>query len=339
MEKYLFDNNARNTVIFEKRKLYFNRLFDLALNSDKDSYDDLRTKMLAVFGDDTTFEEVENFIELMNRYAYPTKAGYIKKVLGNKKIGSPEEVEKPLFMTKQSVYFEPDENLTRVNREFRCRNLTKIMQEALKDAKEGKEVVKDKTILQNIKKDLSFLDIDLVLDYLMFLYDLKPISKDELEKLDYTLNYFKENVAANLEKFKGLDYKKEEDAKTIRELKMDGEEELDSLIKKDIGRLYTWKTRKLKNLLEYYTSYEEWIRGIIDTEEFTRPNTSKGYINKLIKEESPFIIDYYNEIGNVAKFYDTNIKSLQTVCNTKKQEVKQAFVKKLLLDNNSVENK
>ena len=332
----LYNNDYRSLEIVNSRKKYFNRLYEIIDKGEQKSIKDIIDEMKSVFEEEVELTSILKFIKYMANTSYRTKGDYMIDFIRCKASRQPLP-KKPMIASFNGYDFPS--GTPEITEENRARKYTERMKKELEEYRTNKTKIElDHYFVQNIKRDLGRLDTELVVDYLVALYDLTPISNEELDRFSYTLNFFIDHMKEFLEKFSVLDSNKEEDSKKIKELKIEGEEELVPSYKNDIGRLHTWKKNKIENELKYYVDLKGLIDKIMETGELIKPSCKPLNAKEIIERDAPFVFEYRDQIMKGAKIYETHFKSLKSCPTEKKEELIKTFNKKMLLQNNNIEN-
>lgn len=320
------------------RKRDFEVIYSIVEANQDLSLQELVDKINAALHEECVLSEIEKFNNYMIKYTYPTRGLFIKEVFDCKKNGIDKKVEKPFVRTIESmeeVISEPSP----VVEQARIDSVNKMMKKYLAAKQEGKEVERDANDYYKIKKDLCKLDFDLVVDYYIAVNDLKPISVSELEQIKETIVYFMNNLSENVQFLEGLDNNDPSDVEKIKSFYVRGEKALAPVYKNNIGKLRAWKLLKIRGAFNNYKVMLENLGKPLNDHEFSKIDTLSGNRKKNLRSDSPFLVEYYDQLSDIGRVYDLYIKKINTVTDDTKKKVESVFVKKLLLTDNSVENK
>ena len=320
------------------RKKDFDILYNVVENNQNLSIEDLIRKIGISLKEDCTLYDIEKFVSFVIKYHYPTRGTFVKEVLNIRKNGDTIMIDAPSVRKIENMDEIMSEASPLVEQE-RTRLASEMMKSYLEAKKEGKKVERDYNDYYKIKKDLCRLDFDLVVDYYIAVNNLKPISVEELEQIKFTLEFFIEHLSKNYEMFGKLDYLKAEDIERIKDFYIEGERTLAPLYKNNIGKLYAWKLGKLRESLNNYKMLSDNLKNITEKHELGKLEPITTNRKNNINSESPFLVEYYDQINSIGRVYDGQIRKINTVTDDKRKELEKIFVKKLLLENNNVENK
>ena len=331
MINILSDRSNASTEIIVARRNYFNKLFVIIDTGEDKSIRTIIDEMKGVFSyyEDVELKDILKFIKFMANTSYRRKGDYMIDFIRSKANKEPLP-EKPNFSKGKGYEIVPNR--------YKDIDRPQIITDRIKSELKEDSIKFDSAFITSIKKYLNSLDLDLVVDYMVKAYDLNPVSVEELEQLSYTLNFFAENLNANVERFSKLIPEKEEDAKAIRETEIYGEDDLSSFVKSDIGRLYSWKKKVLSNEAAYYEKFKSCIDKMIETKEVSKIDAKPLNAKDTIEHDSPFVGAYYDQLSKLFKVYDNNKVGLNTVTNTTKQEFMKKLSKRLIIDNKDIES-
>ena len=319
------------------RKKEFEIIYNIVENNQNLTVEQLVEKISASLKEDCTLQDIERFLNFIVRFHYPTRGTFVIEVLNSRKNGDTRILEAPIVRKIECMDEIMSETSPLVEQE-RTRLASEMMKDYLDAKKEGKDVERPSNDYYKIKKDLCRLDFDLVVDYYIAVNNLVPISVEELEQLKFTLEFFIENLAKNYEMFGNLDYTLPEDIEKIKSFYIDGEKSLAPLYKNDIGRLYAWKLGKIRESLNNHRMLLDNFKNIIEKHELGKLEPISSNRKNNLNSESPFLVEYYDQINAMGKIYDGQIRKISSITDAKREELEKLFVKKLILKNNSVEN-
>lgn len=319
------------------RKKEFEIIYNIVENNQNLTVEQLVEKISASLKEDCTLQDIERFLNFIVRFHYPTRGTFVIEVLNSRKNGDTRILEAPIVRKIECMDEIMSETSPLVEQE-RTRLASEMMKDYLDAKKEGKDVERPSNDYYKIKKDLCRLDFDLVVDYYIAVNNLVPISVEELEQLKFTLEFFIENLAKNYEMFGNLDYTLPEDIEKIKSFYIDGEKALAPLYKNDIGRLYAWKLGKIRESLNNHRMLLDNFKNIIEKHELGKLEPISSNRKNNLNSESPFLVEYYDQINAMGKIYDGQIRKISSITDAKREELEKLFVKKLILKNNSVEN-
>lgn len=320
------------------RKKEFEIIYNIVENNQNLTVEQLVEKISSSLKEDCTLHDIERFLNFIVRFHYPTRGTFVIEVLNSRKNGDTRILEAPSVRKIECMDEIMSETSPLVEQE-RARLASEMMKSYLEAKKEGKDVERPSNDYYKIKKDLCRLDFDLVVDYYIAVNNLVPISVEELDQIKFTLEFFIEHLSKNYEMFEKLDYTIPEDIERIKDFYIEGERTLAPLYKNNIGKLYAWKLGKLREALNNYKMLSDNLKNITEKHEFGKLETISFNRKNNINSESPFLVEYYDQINSIGRVYDGQIKKVHTITDDKRKELEKLFVKKLLLQNNSVENK
>ena len=320
------------------RKKEFEIIYNIVENNQNLTVEQLVKKISASLKEDCTLHDIERFLNFIVRFHYPTRGTFVIEVLNSRKNGDTRILEAPSVRKIECMDEIMSETSPLVEQE-RARLASEMMKSYLEAKKEGKDVERPSNDYYKIKKDLCRLDFDLVVDYYIAVNNLVPVSEEELDQIKFTIEFFIENLAKNYEMFGKLDYSNEEDIAKIRDFYINGEKTLAPLYKNNIGKLYAWKLGKLRESLNNFKMLYDNLKVLIEKHEISKLDAITTIRKKHLIEEAPYLVEYYEQFASIGRVYDGQIKKVHTITDDKRKDLENRFVKKLLLTDNSVENK
>lgn len=194
----------------------------------------------------------------------------------------------------------------------------------------GTEFTKKKTLKNNkdIKLNFKEFDKDLYIDYVIKVFKLEPLKEEELDHLIETIDFFINNIRKKLDYLRSLDPKINE--KEVKELYVDGEEELTNEFKKKKKSLRTWKITELVNQYDFYIKYKAILDAIKKEHNFSIIKSFTDKEKLTMKKEYDFILSTYNQIIDIQNRKETYIDSLVTL-KPNKDEYEKKYINKMIL--------
>lgn len=192
--------------------------------------------------------------------------------------------------------------------------------------------VKSKALITKLKKYIKNIDPEKYVEFLKINYELENTSMEEIDQFSQVINYFIKSIENRINTLSLYDPNKDEEK--IRNFHVSNEEDLDDYYKNHINRLKGWKIRRLETLLDKYTKVKNIIDTIEENKNLTKFQKLSEIDLKIIKENEPFVYEYYRELLKLRQAYDNHVAKLNSLTDKGKNQIIEEFNKKLLLENN-----
>lgn len=248
-------------------------------------------------------------------------------------------IDRDFFYLNSGKYFSmsPKNRNKKENDKDLIDELNTEMDIVIKEEKSIKELNEENkvtpSLLVNVKSNLKYINEDKYIKLLKVNYNIESTSLEELNQILEILNYFINNIENKIYELNFYDPKVDES--TIRNFHVSKEEDLSDYYKNNIYRLYAWKVSRLENLLNKYNNLKNIIIQIIQDKHIKSFEKLSYFDEKVLKEDEEFLYDYYHNLYLMKNVYMTSIKSLNKINDKRKKEIEDAYIKKLLLENNN----
>ena len=317
----------------DKRE-YYKTFYDICLkNTGKDLdvlFDELN-KVLAKHGEVTIDNIGKKLTEMGN--LYPNKSNeclYIINLGLSIKNNSMKGIIKYSRLLKE-IETKREENKKKglENKQNRTKNKQKSCDEranVLMDRVINGEDITDfskqeiTNIIDYIRKNISKVDQDKYVEFVIKYNKLNTYDKKELSLLRETLEYFSLGAKSTTNKINDLDLDKEEDIEKFSELRIYGQENLDPCVLKYPKKVRAWDLSRLKKYSSLYTKYLKMMDMMINDGNMEAYNILSQADKTTLDFEYDFMKEYTKEFK---KIYDCYIRNIQKIYSTNDECIKK----------------
>ena len=180
-----------------------------------------------------------------------------------------------------------------------------------------------------IRKNLKDFDKDKYLEFVFKYNNLQSFSKEELAELSEVIDYFIYHLNKNIDRLKNIDENNEEEIIEASKLPVDGEENLDEVIKIKPKRLLRWKITKMEKRVEVFKLCKE-ILDSVNKEDINSAKKIDTVTKKQILEQEEFVSDFFINLKNASDSYNFYVKNITAISPNDYEYINNGFKKRLI---------
>ena len=317
--------NLYNYFYMHKNEPYKEFMLSISKELNKEIDKDYILKKIAYIKKNISQRKAEEMLDILKLSVYLAKNDEKNIKIIQEKIIKTEDVNKSLSKVVNRPFYVNKNDKINEKHTNSINRLKKSIEKVINGEDVSKEEItkNNKTIKHNFKE----LNPDMYIDYIIKVYNLVPLKKEEIDHLIETIDFFIKNIRKNLEYLRSLDPKKNEEE--IDKFYVKGENDLGNSFKQKKISIYNWKVSELVNNLDLYIKYRSMLESIKNENDFSKIIDFTEKEKRIIKRDYDFIEEYYNQINEINKRKEIYVDTLITI-DSKKEEYNKKFINKII---------
>ena len=318
--------------IYQEKKEESIRLFHLFLKFKMLDYPEFVEKINVETGKNYDLKTLRNIIEATKKNISVSNGEIMSKILDNT-LKIDKDIEFLNNVTKNN-YNAGASGRAKKDHSQSIEKINKDIKEYISKRENNEEIPENlsKTILSRVKSNIRNIDKETYVQFLICYGNLEKYTQEELKYflsvIGTTIKFLEEDLEL-LRK-----YNIENDEQGLYEFYIKGEENLDPSFKENFTKFAEWKIKKVSDVIKIYLIMQKNILMILDDKDLKDTEFIADSDLRKVKEEDIDIYNDYQRIRKIKFSYDRNVNGLNAINNKGKSEIKDLYIKRLLLENN-----